>query len=109
MERRQLLQLISAWCDGAISDVDFRRLQTELADSPSARSDFFAYMDVHSSVQGYVAARESLEEMLTIDSCEEHATKRSSRESTIASVRPALFGRRRLLVIALAASAVVVL
>ncbi len=57
----QLRRMISAWCDGRISDAEFERLQAALKGSREARATYIAYMGVHAGVHGETAAKEFLQ------------------------------------------------
>ena len=57
----ELRRLISAWCDSVIEPSDCSRLHSLLAESQMARRMYLEYIEIHSGVQGEVAAREYLE------------------------------------------------
>jgi hypothetical protein len=56
----ELRRLISAWCDGVISEDDFTRLKTTLASDPQSRAVYLAYMNIQAGVHAEAATLEYL-------------------------------------------------
>ncbi|HEY2759842.1 MAG TPA: hypothetical protein VGI75_03845, partial [Pirellulales bacterium] len=56
----ELRRLISAWCDGVISEAEHAQLEASLREREAARCIFLAMMHIHSRMQGQTIAQEYL-------------------------------------------------